>query len=89
MPIQVGVMCENCGTVYLTAHPDSIKRINRNVGSSKAPGMYTLACLCGTIRSFHKTEMKAYSVSKSDCERGAAKRGDYREQPPISYRNKL
>jgi len=51
--------------------------------------MYTLACLCGTVRSFHKTEMKAYSVSNSDCERGAAKKGDYREQPPISYRNKL
>ena len=59
-------MCEKCGTVYLIAHPDSIRRISRNAGSRRVPGMYTLACPlpCGATRSFHKSEMKAYSVSE-------------------------
>jgi hypothetical protein len=89
MPIQVGVMCEKCGTVYLIAHPDALKRISRNP-QSEASGMYTLTCPfpCGTIRSFHKNEMKPYSISDHSRERGFAKKSDYHEQLPVSYRNK-
>jgi hypothetical protein len=80
-------MCENCGIVYLVAHPHSHKRISRGP-QFETSGTYRLACPCGTTLAFHRNDMKAYAVESHCAERGFAEKGDYREQPPIAYRNK-
>ena len=76
MSISMGIICEKCGIVYLitTAANNHIDCLPRSAG----PGMFTLTCTaCGTTRSFHKNDLKPYTVSAHGYGRGYAERGEY------------
>jgi hypothetical protein len=85
MLIQVGIMCERCGTVYFISHPDATLKCIKRTPSSIVSGEYTLNCLppCGAVRTFHKNDSKAYSVSTSCLDQGLARKGSYQEQASI------
>jgi hypothetical protein len=75
MPIAMGINCEKCGIVYLitTATNDFIEYVPR-----AGFDVFALRCRrCGTTRSFHKNDLKPYSVSTHDYARGYAERGEY------------
>jgi hypothetical protein len=86
MPIAMGILCENCGIVYLiTAAPSNRIACVPQAGSET----FALSCnVCGTTRSFHKPDLKAYQVSAGSYACGYAERGEYsvREQTRISLR---
>lgn len=74
MPISMGIICEKCGIVYLiTTRASCLPR-------TADPGMFSLNCSCGATRSFHKNDLKPYSVSTDVLARGFAKGGEYSVQ---------
>jgi len=62
MPISMGIICEKCGIVYLITTRASNQHISC-LPRTAGPGMFSLKCSCGATRSFHKNDLKPYSVS--------------------------
>ena len=89
MPISMGIMCETCRIVYLINSAGRNHRIE--YGSRGAtPEAYTLRCVpCGRSRSFHKPDMKPYSVSALVYARGYAEPGEYNDQSAVSNRTSI
>ena len=89
MPISMGIMCEKCGTVYLIG----AKASNRFgcLPRSMGPGIFTLTCTtCGPTRSFHKNDLKPYTISAARLWEGYAQRGEYstrQDLAQILFRN--
>jgi hypothetical protein len=79
MPISMGIICEKCGIVYLITTRASNQHINC-LPRTAGPGMFSLKCSCGATRSFHKNDLKPYSVSTDVLARGFAKGGEYSVQ---------
>jgi hypothetical protein len=75
MSISIGISCEKCGIVYLitTKANNRITCLPRTAG----PAMFSLKCSCGAARSFHKGDVRPYSVSEYGYDRGYAERGEY------------
>jgi hypothetical protein len=73
MPIQIGIMCERCGRVYVVATSKRIRR-DKRLGAD-----YRLTCEspCGAIRYFTKNELQPYVVSAYVVKRGFAERNEY------------
>jgi hypothetical protein len=80
MPICVGVMCEMCERVYLLAHPDTAKRVQKTYKPDPYPP-YELKCACKAMCGFDRTKMLAYRVSDAACSRGYAARDQYEAVP--------
>jgi hypothetical protein len=78
MPIRMGIMCENCGTVYFVA---SVSRDRIQFDSQV--GAYRLACAspCKRTRLFQRTEIRAYQVTTNVFRLGYARRDEYEEVP--------
>jgi hypothetical protein len=78
MPIRMGIMCENCGTVYFVASAPK----NRIQFDSQVDA-YRLICAspCKRIRLFQRTEIRAYSVGADVFHWGYAGRDEYEEVP--------
>jgi hypothetical protein len=80
MPICVGVMCEMCECVYLLAHPDSARRIQKTDKADPYPP-YELRCACKAVRGFDRSKMLPYRVSDEACSKGYAGRDQYEAMP--------
>jgi uncharacterized OB-fold protein len=76
MPISVGIVCEKCGTVYVVSKAAGVQI--ECMPCSARTGMFTLRCTaCGRIRSFHKNDLKPYTLSTRNATLGHAKPGEY------------
>ena len=75
--LTMGILCENCGALHpINAATKSglIVPMPRSAGS----GMFILTCAdCASLRSFHKSDLRPYGVTKQQCLRGYARRGQY------------
>ena len=79
MPISMGVVCEECGILYLITAKGN-KHIDC-LPSSAGPDMFVLRCTaCGIRRSFHKNDLRPYAVSIDSYTRGYAKPDEYKAQ---------
>ena len=78
MPIRMGIMCEDCGTVYFIASASK----NRIQFDSRVDA-YRLICAspCKRMRLFQKTEIRAYSVATDVFSSECAGRDEYEEVP--------
>lgn len=77
MPISVAVKCENCGRIYLLAHPDTAKKIWRSPRSDLQPP-YRLRCdCCNADQYFDRAQTLPYRVSDYAVSRGFAERNRY------------
>jgi hypothetical protein len=78
MPIRMGIMCENCGTVYFVASVSSNRiRFDSQIGA------YRLICAspCKKMRLFQRTEIRAYQVTTDAFRLGYARRDECEEVP--------
>ena len=78
MPVHVGIACEKCEKVYfLATDTDRIEPDFSQMGLE----LFRLTCAppCSAVRSFHKGDMRPYSVSTYSFERGFANWGEYQE----------
>jgi hypothetical protein len=78
MPIRMGIMCENCGTVYFVASAPK----NRIQFDSQVDA-YRLICAspCKRMRLFQRSEIRAYQVTTDVFRLGYARRDEYEEVP--------
>jgi hypothetical protein len=78
MPIRMGIMCENCGTVFFVASASRDRiRFDSQVDA------YRLICAspCKKMRLFQRAEIRAYSVAMDVFRLGYARRDEYEEVP--------
>jgi hypothetical protein len=78
MPIRMGIVCENCGTVYFVASSSRDRiRFDSQIGA------YRLVCAssCKKMSFFQRTEIRAYQVTTNVFRLGYARRDEYQEVP--------
>jgi len=76
MPISMGIVCEKCGIVYVVSKAVGIQI--ESMPHRAGPDMFILKyTACGRIRSFHKSELKPYTLSTRSATIGHAKPGEY------------
>jgi hypothetical protein len=76
MPISMGIACEKCGVVYVVSKAAGVQI--DYMPCSAGPGMFILACTArGRITSFHKSDLKPYTLSTRSAMRGHARPGEY------------
>jgi hypothetical protein len=78
MPIRMGILCENCGTVYFIASaPKNRIQFDPQVSA------YRLACAapCKRMRLFQRSDIRAYSVTTDALGSECARRDEYEEVP--------
>ena len=78
MPIRMGIMCENCGTVYFVASASRDR-----IQFDSRVDAYRLICAspCKKIRLFQRNEIRAYQVATDVLHLGYARRDEYEEVP--------
>ena len=82
MPVGIGIVCEKCKTVYFISR----SRISAHLRYDHVRGEFRLACIfpCTAVATFHKANLRPYSVSAEALERGYARIGDCRPIGEIS-----
>jgi hypothetical protein len=78
MPLRMGIMCENCGTVYFIA---SASRDRIQFDSHVDAYRLNCASPCKKMRLFQRTEIRAYQVTTDAFRLGYARRDEYEEVP--------
>jgi hypothetical protein len=78
MPLRMGIMCENCGTVYFIA---SASRDRIQFDSQVDAFRLNCASPCKKMRLFQRTEIRAYQVTTDAFRLGYARRDEYEEVP--------
>ena len=78
MPIRMGIMCENCGTVFFVASASRDR-----IQFDSQVDAYRLICAspCKKMRLFQRTEIRAYQVTTDLFRLGYARRNEYGEVP--------
>jgi hypothetical protein len=78
MPLRMGIMCENCGTVYFIA---SASRDRIQFDSQVDAYRLNCASPCKKMRLFQRTEIRADQVTTDAFGLGYARRDEYEEVP--------